>query len=292
MREWQVMEKSSIHQQLDLSEDLAKAWQGTDALVVAFELQGTVVRRVAERSTIRTQIDGRTYYVKRHGGVGWTEILKNLLSMKRPVVDASNEYIAIREFAAAGLHTLTVAGYGCQGLNPATRRSFLVTEELTGTQSLEQVCLRWIEFPPSPAVKRALIERVASLASRMHATGFVHQDFYICHMLLAGDDQEMCSRSVSAPIYIVDLHRAQRYKHIPLRALVKDLGGLYFSALQISLTRRDVLRFLQTYFELPLRVVLSEQARLLVMCERRATRLHKKARRKHILPRQLAGIDL
>lgn len=276
---------------VELREDIAAAWTGTDPFDRVWSLAGNVVRQVADRSTMRTVIGGHAFYVKRHGGAGWKEILKNIVSLKRPVVDASNEYIAIRELSAAGLHTLTVAGYGTAGRNPAARRSFLITEELNGTESLEQVCLRWIESPPEPGVKRNLIDRVGEIAARMHGAGFVHQDFYICHLLLAGLGDDLARRSLEAPIYIVDLHRAERYQQIPVRALVKDLGALRFSAMEIGLTRRDVLRFLVSYFDQPLRRTLREQAALLALCERRATALYDKAKRKKILPRQLAGID-
>lgn len=286
------MKRPSGRDLVELRDDVAAAWTGTDPFDRAWSLAGDVVRQVADRSTMRTVIGGRAFYVKRHGGAGWREILKNIVSFKRPVVDASNEYIAIRELSAAGLHTLTVAGYGITGWNPATRRSFLITEELAGTESLEQVCLRWIELPPEPRVKRILIDRVAEIAARMHGAGFVHQDFYICHLLLAGHGQDLASRSLEAPIYVVDLHRAVRFQRIPVRALVKDLGSLYFSALEIGLTRRDVFRFLASYLDQPLRLVLRRQAALLALCERRAAALHDKARRRKILPRQLAGIDV
>jgi len=276
---------------IELRDDIARAWAGQDPFSAALNLEGIAVREVAERSTIRAVIGGRVYYVKRHYGVGWTEILKNLLVLKRPVVDASNEFEAISDLAAAGLHTLDVAGFGVRGRNPATRKSFLITSELTGIQSLEQVCLRWKESPPSAVAKRRLIERVAALAAAMHSAGYVHQDFYICHLLLARSEDTLETRSLSAPIYIVDLHRTQRYQSIPRRALVKDLGSLHFSAMDIGLSRCDLLRFLAVYFDAPLREVLYRHGPLLAECDRRAKSLYAKARRKHILPRQLAGIE-
>jgi heptose I phosphotransferase len=280
-----------VNREIELRDDIARAWAGRDPFDVALHLDGTAVREVAERSTIRAVIDGRVYYVKRHFGVGWREIFKNLVTLKRPVIDAGNEYKAILDLSAGGLHTLTVAGFGCNGLNPATRRSFLITDELTGTQTLEQVCLRWLESPPSLRTRLQLIERVGEVARRMHALGYVHQDFYLCHLLLAGSSQPMDTRAREAPIFVMDLHRAVFHSRIPFRARVKDLGGLFFSAFEIGLRRRDVLRFLQVYFDAPLRSVLTDHAGLLAACERRARSLYDKARRKRILPRQLAGIE-
>ncbi|MDH3641843.1 MAG: lipopolysaccharide core heptose(I) kinase RfaP, partial [Gammaproteobacteria bacterium] len=73
------------------------------------------------------------------------------------------------------------------------------------------------------------------------------------------------------------------------RWLVKDLGGLYYSAMDIGLTRRDVLRFLVWYFEQPLRDILSGNAALLRDIEARADQLYAKAERLEILPRQTRG---
>ena len=47
----------------------------------------------------------------------------------------------------------------------------------------------------------------------------------------------------------------------------KDLAALYFSALDIGLTRRDKLRFLRSYFQQPLRQTLQEEGRLLAWLE-------------------------
>ncbi|RZA18810.1 MAG: lipopolysaccharide core heptose(I) kinase RfaP, partial [Proteobacteria bacterium] len=48
----------------------------------------------------------------------------------------------------------------------------------------------------------------------------------------------------------------------------------YFSALDIGLTRRDKLRFLRDYFQLPLRRVLKEEAVLLGWLDGKANKLY------------------
>ena len=49
-------------------------------------------------------------------------------------------------------------------------------------------------------------------------------------------------------------------RRTPLRWLVKDVGSLYFSAMEIGLTRRDLLRFVREYAGPSLRQALVEQA--------------------------------
>jgi heptose I phosphotransferase len=125
-----------------------------------------------------------------------------------------------------------------------------VTEELAPTVSLEDYSLDWASHPP-PSLKRALIARVAETARRMHAAGVNHRDFYICHFLLHLDPPPTAER---LRLSLIDLHRAQvRPPEHARRWRDKDLAALYFSALDIGLTRRDLLRFLAAYFARPLR---------------------------------------
>ncbi len=279
-------------EQLFLREDLAEIWRGKDPFELAFALSGEVVRDVAQRQTLRVGIDGRSYFIKRHGGVGWAEIFKNLLVGKAPVLGAENEYRAVLDLTEAGVATLPVAGFGVRGRNPAARRSFLVTDDLSPSYSLEEICLTWIEDPPAPGTKHALIRRVAEMAQIMHGLGINHRDFYICHFLVCSDEGLTRENAEHVPIHLIDLHRAQIRSRVPWRWLVRDLGGLYFSTFDIGLTRRDVLRFLRSYFDAPLREVLREHTALLSQIERRAHQHYEKARRAGNLPRQVAGLRL
>lgn len=227
---------------LMVREDIAAAWRGWDIFERVRTLRGEVYRDKEGRRTLRFELDGRGYFLKLHQGVGWWEIAKNLLQGRLPVLGAGNEYHAIRALEQLRIDTLSIAGYGCRGWNPARQLSFLITDELTGTESLEDVCARWPQSPPSAAVKRQLILRVAEIARRMHGAGINHRDFYLCHFLL-----EMRGDTAQRPLYLMDLHRAQIRRRVPRRWLVKDLGGLYYSALDIDLTGRDVLRFIRHY---------------------------------------------
>ena len=72
-----------------------------------------------------------------------------------------------------GYHELVT--YGERGINPARRESFVITEALEETESLEDFCADWETRPPAQRealrLKRALIHRVAGMARRMHANG-------------------------------------------------------------------------------------------------------------------------
>lgn len=266
---------------LFIGEPFRSLWSGADPFAAVESLQGDVFRELEARRTLRTEIDGRGYFVKIHRGVGWIEIAKNLLSLRLPVLGATNEWRAISRLSELGVDTMRCAAFGRRGSNPAAQHSFIVTEELAPTISLEDYCRDWPSAPPSVALKRALIRRVAEMARRIHRGGVNHRDFYICHFLLHLEPEPSVDR---LKLSLIDLHRAQIRRRTPRRWRDKDLSSLYFSALNIGLTKRDHLRFLKTYFERPLRETLSDEARLLSHLEAEAARLEARYLRKYAKP--------
>ena len=172
---------------LVLEEPFRSLWAGRDAFAAVEALQGEVFRELEARRTLRTEVAGRGYFVKIHRGVGWGEILKNWLTAKAPVLGAGQEWQAIQALQAAGVPTMTPVAYGEKGWSPAAQHSFIITEELAPTVSLEDFSSHWLSQPPAPALKFALVHAVADIARRMHQGGVNHRDFYICHFLLHTD---------------------------------------------------------------------------------------------------------
>jgi heptose I phosphotransferase len=262
---------------LILSDPFKSLWADKDPFVEVERLDGEVYRELEGRRTLRTDVDGRGYFVKIHRGIGWGEIVKNLLTAKAPVLGAGQEWTAIDRLRLAGVPSMTAVAYGERGSNPATQHSFIITEELAPTISLEDYCLDWRKKPPQPALKRALIAEVARMTGTMHRAGVNHRDCYICHFLLH-TDTPVTPRKLR--LSLIDLHRAQTRDRTPLRWRNKDLAALYFSALDIGLTRCDKLRFLRSYFRTPLRAILRDEARLLAWLEDKAAKLYARKERK------------
>ncbi len=263
---------------IELHEPFATRWRARDPFVAVEALSGKVFRELEGRRTLRTEIDGHGYFVKIHRGVGWGEILKNLFSLRLPVLGAENEREAIRRLEAQGVATMRAVAYGRRGSNPARQHSFLITEELAPTISLEDFCHKWPQQPPPPALKWALVRRVADMAAKMHGGGVNHRDFYLCHFLLHLDP---APRPEALQLSLIDLHRAQCRETTPRRWRDKDLAGLYFSALDIGLTQRDWLRFLRVYFAAPLSDILRREARLLKHLRAEGQRLQARYQRKY-----------
>ena len=268
----------SWRQQLWLQPPFAGLWAGQDAFVAVDALDGEVFRQRDGRRTFRCEIGGRGYFVKIHHGIGWGEIVKNLLVGRAPILGAGNEWQASHRLTAIGIDTMRAVAFGQRGWNPARRHSFLITEELAPTISLEDFCREWAHQPPPAALKHALIRRVADMAGRMHRAGVNHRDFYLCHFLLHLEPQPTAQ---NMKLSLIDLHRAQSRTQVPRRWRDKDLAGLYFSALGIGLTQRDFLRFLRVYFARPLRAILREEAPLLRHLAQEGRRLQAKYARKN-----------
>lgn len=267
---------------LVLDEPFRSLWAGQDAFACVEALQGKVLRALEGRRTFRTEIGGRGYFVKIHHGVGWQEIFKNLFAGRLPILGAANEWHALQRLPILGVDTMRAVAFGERGSNPASCHSFLITEELAPTVSLEDFCRDWCAVTPGLTLKRQLIERVAMMTRRMHAGGVNHRDLYICHFLL-----HLPVDPDAPKLSLIDLHRAQLRPRTPRRWRDKDLAALHFSSLDIGLTRRDRLRFLRVYFGRPLRDILATEADLLVKLESMAARLKDRYQRKYAPERRL-----
>jgi heptose I phosphotransferase len=246
---------------LELDEHLRAHLPKENTFDVLMNVEGKVHRAVKNRRTVEFEVAGRRYFIKAHRGVGWREVLKNLLYGRAPIVSAEPEWRAIELLNQAGVATPGVSGKGLRGSAPAQLESFIVMPALEEMISLEDLTRDWCGAKGTIRVrlKRALIVRVADIARRMHGAGLNHRDFYLCHFLARQRDWSRWKPDDDASLTLIDLHRVQRRETVPERWLVKDLGGLLFSALDAGLTRRDLLRFIAAYRQQPLREVFARE---------------------------------
>ena len=255
---------------LFLRKDLAHLWQGQDTFALVKQLSGAMFRDKEGRQTLKFSLAGKHFFVKRHQGIGWRAIITSILQGRVPVISAKDEWQAIQFLTDQGIDTLSIAGYGQRGLNPATRHSFLITDALTDVMSLEHLGRQWQDNPPSFTSKKLLITKLAMIAKVMHENGVNHRDFYLCHFLVDKSFFEHNTISADTPIFLIDLHRAQIRHKTPIRWLIKDLGGLFFSALDVPLTRHDLWRFMMVYSGLSLREIFLKQHGFWLKVKRRA----------------------
>jgi len=242
-----------------LPDSWKKHWQGKDLFECVLSIQGDEYRNMDGRRTLRFDMLGKSYFAKLYRGIGWKRIFKSLLTLRKPpVLCAYNEWMAIQRLTELGIDTMTTVGYGELGKSPATKRSFLITEDLQGTESLEDFCRAWKDNPPDVRLKRALIKKIAEVTRTLHEHGINHRDYYLCHFLLdisAGKDN-LDPKKLTP--YLIDLHRVQFRAKVPQRWRVKDLASLYFSSMEIGLTQRDFIRFMCEYTQKPLAQIVND----------------------------------
>lgn len=213
----------------------------SDTFVKAMNLQGKAFRDVPGRKTSQVELLGRSYFIKQHFGVGWGEIVKNLISFKKPILGALTEVKAIKKVTSLGVATTPLVAYGQRGANPANLQSFVMTEDLGDITSLEDLCEDWKTNPPDARFKRQLIKAAAIVAKTIHENGVNHRDFYLCHLCLHNKDLPMIRLS------LIDLHRTLIHQTPSVKANMKDMAALYFSSLDVGLSARDYLRFKHYY---------------------------------------------
>jgi hypothetical protein len=269
-------------QVLILRDELQTLWQGKNVFVEVQQLCGQVVREAPGRQTLRFQLAGQTYYRKLHTGVGWGEIFKNLIRLRLPVLGARTEWDAFELLHRIGVPTLEAVGYGEKKGNPARRESFLITRELADTVEMDSFLFDYFATHSKLAfsARARLIQCLADVARKIHGAGLNHRDFYLCHFLLVRQSIDAWLKGDAMPqVFIVDLHRAQIRSKVPFRWQVKDLASIYFSAMDLPITRGDQLRFLSIYFGLSAREVVNSYKPLLRAVDRRAQQLYKREAR-------------
>jgi heptose I phosphotransferase len=215
---------------------------------------GQVAKNVLrERTTTRIVLpDRRTggdaaFYLKRHAPVPLKEYIKPLLRLRWPILGARNEWNAILQFHDAGLPTMTPVALGQCG-----HRSLLLTRAIEGCRKLSDLLAecavsvgsrKRAPLRPGAVDAGSLIPRLARLARTMHAAGLHHQDFYLTHLLVPGQDD-------GETLYVIDLGRVRQRRRLARRWIVKDLAQLNYSAAGTSQAERQ--RFLEAYLGRPL----------------------------------------
>lgn len=273
-----------------LRKDLESLGQFEDIM----SLGGEVYREAPGRRTVRFERNNRRYFLKTHTGVGWQEIIKNLSYLRLPVIGAMNEWHGAHHLQRLGIDTLSIAGYGTASGSPARRQSFIITDEITDAQSLEEFCNPWRSRPLKDSseirFKRWLITQLATTARRLHQSGANHRDFYLVHFLLQPGYENEKIIPQSSRLAVIDLHRMQLRGSTPRRWRIKDVAGLHYSSMDLKLTDRDRLRFMKIYSSAPLRDILASERDFWQGVDRRAQRLYqaekRRSPRRHPLPAQ------
>jgi hypothetical protein len=139
---------------LILAEPFKSLWAGRDPFAEVEALQGEVYRELEGRRTLRTEVDGD----------GFSSRSTVASAGARSSRTCSPPSCRCSAPARNGGHPAPAGGRRADhdrrglrraGSNPADQHSFIVTEELAPTVSLEDFSIDWVKQPPEPAQARA-----------------------------------------------------------------------------------------------------------------------------------------
>ena len=253
-----------------LTKEVKNLFSSGDPFLIAENIEGEVFRKTANRITKEFTFEGNRYFIKLHYGIGWKEILKNILKFRAPTVGASPEWKALKKLRSLGIECPEPIGFYSAGINPANSKSFLITKSLVNTISLEEALKKGKFQKLNFSKKREFIEKVATISRNLHNNGINHRDYYLCHFHV---DRDL---AVEKKIYLIDLHRAQLRSFVPARWASKDIGGLIYSAMGFNLNEKDFYRFMRTYFQCSLKEALQVHSKFLSTSRNRAFKMFMK----------------
>jgi heptose I phosphotransferase len=260
-----------MNKKIFFDKDFEVYFGSKDPMELAKNLDGKLYRDYANRKTKQFFFKGSSYFLKYHGPVGWKELLKNLIQIKIPVVGAEREWKALLKLQSIKVNCPEPIAFMSKGWNPANKESFLVTKDLEGTISLEDFFKNKMDRDISVAQKRDLLKNVARICRAIHMNGLNHRDLYLCHFHIEKD-----TNSTYKDIALIDLHRAQIRKKVPLRWSTKDIGGLLHSIIQFGISEADCYRFLEVYFDSSLRELLIKNKNFIRRARSRAYSMYMK----------------
>ncbi len=188
---------------------------------------GTVIRQRGGKQNVVLILSSaggeRRFFLKRHAGARSRE---GPLEMERTL-----------QASALGIPTARVAAAG-----RSAEGSFFCSEEIPGGKPLDD----WLAAsPPSPGLRRGVIEQAARMAATLHGAGLFHRDLYLCHFFISP------ATDGGMPVLrLIDFQRLFRPRAFARRWMVKDLAEMNYSATAGIASSADRLRFLLTYASL------------------------------------------
>jgi tRNA A-37 threonylcarbamoyl transferase component Bud32 len=219
------------------------SWQvlsGTDPSAAAcfadldtvFALDGDIVAADSMTRTLRIDVAGRRYYVKRYAGLG-KKPLRRWLATPRVQLEWEN----LQHFADWGIPTAQVVACGLESRAGRFLRGALITAEIPGTTDLGHIARTGDPRLKSRRWQDGILSQVAEIARLLHDKRFVHGDLKWRNLLVDDHDK----------VYLIDCPSGSFWWPPFLEyRIVKDLACLDKLA-KLHLSRTQRLRFYLRY---------------------------------------------
>lgn len=209
----------------------ASAFPDLDAV---FTLRGEYVASDPLSDVVRVEVAGTRYYVKRYTGAGKNP-LRRFASRPRVRLEWKN----LRTFAAWGIPTARLVGYGLERRLGAFVRGALITEEIPHTTDMARMARDGDARLRDPRWVDAVSRQIARITRTLHEHRFAHNDLKWRNLLVTAGDQPT--------VYLIDCPSGMRWIEPFLSyRIVKDLACLDKVA-KYQLSRTQRLRFYRQY---------------------------------------------
>ncbi len=210
----------------------AAARQAFADLDAVFAIDGQVVALDSLTRTLRVEIGGRGYYVKRYAGLG-KKPLRRLFATPR----VRSEWQNLQHFAVWGIPTAPLVAYGLERKAGRFLRGALVTAEIPDTADLAQLARSGDPRLKSRSWVSGVSLQLADIARRLHAHRFAHGDFKWRNLLV----------DAAGKLYLIDCPSGRFWRPPFLEfRIAKDLACLDKVA-RHHLSRTQRLRFYLDY---------------------------------------------
>ena len=248
------------------------------------QLKGSgLITRKKVRTVVTVEMGNHIWYLKRHFKTSVKNSLIEYLRYRKPVSNAKLEWRAIQILTAIGIPNVGAIAMGEKFKKKFFEKSsFIITDEMKGGRSLEQILAEKPSLSTENKIK--LAERVGRLARKLHVSGLTHRDFYLGHIYVVG------SLEGRYKLHLLDLQRVKYGAKIYNRWSVKDISALLFSSNAIkNISSTDKMRFLFTYLNIK---TLDRKAKLFIYkllakndkIEKHTVKLLEKRRKRGELP--------
>lgn len=211
---------------------------------------GTIVKNIRQRSVIRITLHDqdreRIFYLKRHKPEFMCfRRLIGLLFSNRAFSQGKKEFHNICDFRKNGLPTVAAVAAGEKRFRHFWFKSFVITEDFSPYISLEKILREMPGFfggPDGDIRKKTMLTDVATLARKMHQSGFNHLDFNATHILLYYEKGSDIPKTA-----LFDLQRVDRKKLFRFRWVIKSLARLNYTLPADIFTAADRLDLIKSY---------------------------------------------
>ncbi len=150
-------------------------------LDAVFALEGEIVAKDSITRTVRVDIAGRRYYVKRYHGLG-KKPLRRLFGKPRVQLEWEN----LQHFADWGIPTARLVACGLERQGGLFVRGALITEEIPGTSDLGRLARVRDPRLESQPWRDGVAAQIADIARRLHDRRFAHGDLKWRNLLVDG----------------------------------------------------------------------------------------------------------